>query len=81
MLAEIKLPDGAELVSGKPREELGELEGWAYLHTGISFWPNRKVTADRVHVDWVVKGNAGSKLQIAAWHDRAGRLETSVTLA
>ena len=59
---------------------MGELEGWAYLHTGISFWPNKKVTADRAHVDWVVKGKAGSQLQIAAWHDRAGRLETSITL-
>ncbi|MEO8188292.1 MAG: carboxypeptidase, partial [Burkholderiaceae bacterium] len=80
VLAEIKVPADAELVSGKPREEMGELEGWAYLHTGISFWPNKKVTADRAHVDWVVKGRAGSQLQIAAWHERAGRLETNVTL-
>ena len=80
VLAEIKLEDGVQLVSGKPREEMGELEGWAYLHTGISFWPNKKVTADRAHVDWVVKGKAGSQLQIAAWHERASRFETSVTL-
>ena len=80
VLAEIKLPAGVELVSGKPREEMGELEGWAYMHTGISFWPNKKVTADRAHVDWVIKGKAASKLQIAAWHERAGRLEASVTL-
>ncbi|MGH6609337.1 MAG: M14 family zinc carboxypeptidase, partial [Burkholderiaceae bacterium] len=40
VLAEITLPEGANLLSGKQREELGELEGWAYLHTGISFWPN-----------------------------------------
>jgi hypothetical protein len=80
VLAEIKLPEGAELLSGKPREELGELEGWAYLHTGISFWPNKKVTADRAHLDWIVKGKAGSKLQIAAWHERAGRVETTAEL-
>ena len=47
VLAEIELPDGARLLSGKAREELGELEGWAYLHTGISFWPTKNVTADR----------------------------------
>jgi murein tripeptide amidase MpaA len=81
VLAEIELPPGARLVSGKPRAELGELEGWAYLHTGISFWPNKNVTADRAHVDWVVHGAAGSELTLIAWHERAGRIETKVTLA
>jgi len=45
-LAEIALPRGATLVSGSQRAELGELEGWAYLHTGISFWPVKKPTHD-----------------------------------
>ena len=80
VLAEIALPDGVRLVSGKPREELGELEGWAYLHTGISFWPNKNVTADRAHVDWVVHGKAGTEVRLTAWHERAGRIETRVTL-
>ena len=80
VLAEIALPDGARLVSGKPREELGELEGWAYLHTGISFWPSKNVTADRAHVDWVVHAKAGTKVRLTAWHERAGRIETRVTL-
>jgi murein tripeptide amidase MpaA len=81
VLAEITLPEGAQLLSGKLREELGELEGWAYLHTGISFWPNKRVTADRAYVDWVVSGKPGSTLGVSAWHERAGRLETTVTLA
>jgi len=80
VLAEIALPTGAKLVSGKPREELGELEGWAYLHTGISFWPNKTPTADRAHVDWVVQAAAGSEVRLTAWHDRAGRVEASVVL-
>jgi len=80
VLAEIELPAGARLVSGKLREELGELEGWAYLHTGISFWPNKKATADRAYVDWVVHGKAGSEIRLVAWHERAGRLETRVLL-
>ena len=45
--AEIGLPDGCELVSGKAREELGQLEGRAYKHTGISFWPDLEPTGDR----------------------------------
>ena len=80
VLAEIELPDGARLLSGKPREELGELEGWAYLHTGISFWPNKKATADRAHVDWVVQGKAGEYARLTAWHERAGLVETEVSL-
>ena len=80
VLAEIELPDGAGLLSGKAREELGELEGWAYLHTGISFWPTKNVTADRVHVDWVVQGKAGSTVRLKAWHERAGLVETTARL-
>jgi hypothetical protein len=80
VLAEIELPADARLVSGRPREELGELEGWAYMHTGISFWPNKKVTAERAHVDWVVHAKAGAEIRLTARHERAGKVETRVTL-
>jgi murein tripeptide amidase MpaA len=80
VLAEIALPPGAQLVSGKPREALGELEGWAYLHTGVSFWGQKKPTADRAHADWVIRAPAGSVIELTAWHERAGRIATRVTL-
>jgi murein tripeptide amidase MpaA len=80
VLAEIALPAGASLVEGKPREALGELEGWAYLHTGISFWPNRKPTAARAPADWIVRAPAGTELKLSAWHERAGRAAASATL-
>ncbi|MFN9029725.1 MAG: M14 family metallopeptidase [Betaproteobacteria bacterium] len=80
VLAEIELPQGAQLLSGKPREELGDLEGWADMHTGISFWFDGKVTSDRAHVDWVVRGTAGQSVTLTAWHERAGRIATTVTL-
>jgi hypothetical protein len=80
VLAEVGLPDGAVLIEGKARAELGELEGWAYLHTGISFWPNKRPTADRAHVDWIVRAPAGTELRLSAWHDRAGRVSSRVTL-
>ena len=81
VLAEIALPAGASLVEGKPREALGELEGWAYLHTGISFWPNKRPSADRAHADWIVRAPAGGTVTLSAAHERAGRVTTSVTLA
>jgi murein tripeptide amidase MpaA len=80
VLAEITLPANAELVSGKPREELGELEGWAYMHTGVSFWPNRDPTADRKHIDWIVRAPEGTEVSLAASHERAGRVTTRVVL-
>jgi murein tripeptide amidase MpaA len=80
VLAEIALPAGASLVEGRPREALGELEGWAYLHTGISFWPNRKPTADRAHADWIVRAPAGTEIGLTAWHERAGRVTATATL-
>jgi hypothetical protein len=80
VLAEISLPAGAQLIEGKSRAELGELEGWAYLHTGISFWSNKRPTADRAHVDWIVRAPAGMEVKLVAWHERAGRVATSVQL-
>jgi len=80
VLAEIRLPPGAELVSGKPRESLGELEGWAYRHTAVSFWPDRKPTDNLGYVDWVVRAKPGATVELAAWHERAGRVRTTATL-
>ena len=79
--AEIALPQGATLVSGSPRESLGELEGRAYLHTGISFWPLKNPTQDIATVEWVVRAAPGTTVDLTAWHERAGRIRHSVRLA
>jgi len=81
VLAEITLPAGARLLLGKPRELLGELEGWSHLHTGISFWPNHAPTSDRAYAEWVIQAPAGSRIELAAWHERAGRISAQATLA
>jgi murein tripeptide amidase MpaA len=80
VLAEIDLPTGAQLLSGKPREQMGELEGWAHLHTGVSFWPNARPTSDRAYVEWVIKAPTGTSIGLRAWHERAGSIATQVTL-
>jgi hypothetical protein len=38
------------------------------------------VTADRAHVDWIVKAPAGTRLALAARHERAGALRAEATL-
>jgi hypothetical protein len=80
VLAQITLPASARLLMGKQREELGELEGWSHLHTGISFWPNTRPTADRSYVEWVIQAPADTRIGLLAWHERAGRITTQLQL-
>ena len=80
VIAEIALPGGAELLQGKRREELGQLEGKAYKHTGVSFWPDHNVTDDRAKIEWMVRGRAGDEVKLTARHERAGTVRTTVKL-
>ena len=81
VVAEIELPAGGMLLSGKRRETLGQLEGKAYKHTGVSFWPDYNLTDDRLKVEWVVRAKAGERVDLVARHERAGTVRASVTLA
>ena len=81
LIAEIGLPDGATLASGKLREEMGQLEGKAYKHTGVSFWPDYHVTDDRMKIEWIVSAKAGNTVNLTARHDRAGTVRAEVKLA
>ncbi|HTS22142.1 MAG TPA: M14 family metallopeptidase [Casimicrobiaceae bacterium] len=80
VIAEIALPAGAELASGRRREDIGQLEGKAYKHTGVSFWPDYHVTDDRAKVEWIVRGRVGDRIDLVARHERAGTIRTSVVL-
>jgi hypothetical protein len=80
VIAEIALPAGAKLLHGKRREELGQLEGKAYKHTGVSFWPDHNVTDDRAKIEWIVQGSKGDQIRVLARHDRAGTVRAAVTL-
>jgi murein tripeptide amidase MpaA len=80
VITEISLPDGAELISGKRREGMGQLEGKAYKHTGISFWPDYHVTDDRAKMEWVVRAKAGDVITLTAKHERAGTVRAELKL-
>ena len=80
-IAEIALPAGAALVQGQTRVDLGQLEGKAYKHTGVSFWPDYHVTDDRAKVEWVVRGDAGAEVDVVVRHERAGTVRTKLRLA
>src|SRR5690606_16362587 len=76
----IDLPEGAVLVSGKPREEAAQLEGHAPATSLQAFLPARSVTGDRTHRDWIVRAPAGARLVLAADGGRAGKVRAALTL-
>jgi hypothetical protein len=78
VIAEIQLPKGAKLISGKEREELGELEGRAYKDVMVS--EMSEGTEDRAKVEWVVKAKRGSKVKLTAKHERGGVVRVDVVL-
>lgn len=78
VIAEITLPKGASLQSGKEREELGELEGRAYKVVNPD--ESDEGTTERVKVEWVVKAKKGSKIKLLAKHERAGVVKAEMTL-
>ncbi|MBA3506997.1 MAG: carboxypeptidase [Betaproteobacteria bacterium] len=80
VIAEIGLPEGAKLVQGKARSDAGQLEGKAYKHTGVSFWPDYLVTDDRVKIEWVITGKPGDAVNLVARHERAGTVRAAITL-
>ena len=78
VIAEISLPRGASLESGKPRHELGELEGRAYKP--VMPEETEESTDERVKAEWVVKAKKGAKVKLLAKHDRAGVVRVEVVL-
>src|SRR5689334_7699772 len=80
VVAELELPPGLALEAGKLRDEHGQLEGRAYKHTGVSFWPDYNVTDDRMKLEWVVRGPAGQSVAVTARHERAGTVRAKVEL-
>jgi hypothetical protein len=81
VIVDIALPAGATLVHGKVRDDMGQLEGKAYKHAGVSFWPDHNITDDRVKVEWIVRCPAGTALGLSARHERAGTVRATVTPA
>ncbi|GBC91567.1 Carboxypeptidase T [bacterium HR15] len=80
VIAEIELPEGATLRSGKPREELGQLEGRAYKPSAISSW-NADPTEDRAKIKWIIHAPNKGVVKITARHERAGIVRAQLTLS
>jgi murein tripeptide amidase MpaA len=79
--ARIALPDGATLVSGSERIELGQLAGRSRARAMLEdFGSVTDPTRDRAKAEWVVEATAGARVEITAAHPRAGVVRRIVTL-
>nr|MBA3567131.1 carboxypeptidase [Actinomycetota bacterium] len=75
----LELPDGARIVTGKEREEAGQLTGRVEKRA-IMWWNNDHSTSDRAKVEWVVEAGAGERVGVVARHERAGTVRAELTL-
>jgi murein tripeptide amidase MpaA len=82
VMCEITLPEGASLKTGKPREDIGQLEGRAYVGASAAPWPaiSAAATTDRAKVEWVVYAPQGGTVTLTARHARAGVVQAEVNL-
>lgn len=68
--------EGAEVVGGPARLELGQLGG----RLATRFTGRHDGTPDRALATWVVRAPAGSALTVTVAHQRAGRVTAELTL-
>jgi murein tripeptide amidase MpaA len=82
LVAEIELPEGATLETGRAREELGQLEGRAYKPVAPSGWAgwSGDATEDRAKVEWVVRAPPGGTVKLTVRQERAGMVRATVRL-
>src|SRR5690606_11854790 len=79
--ASVELPEGASLVHGTARVELGQLGGRALRRSAVGmFGPPNDGTGDRGAATWTVRAPAGTALDVVVRSDRAGVVRTSVAL-
>ena len=79
VVAEIELPAGDNLATGKLREELSQLEGRAYLSAAPLGW-TANTTDDRLKIEWVVVAPQGGAVKLLARHPRAGVVRAELSL-
>jgi hypothetical protein len=79
--AVLELPDGAELVTGEPRRELGQLAGHGRARQMLAMFEGGfDPTEDRAKADWVVRAAPGTTVRVTARHARAGVVRAELDL-
>jgi hypothetical protein len=68
--------EGAEVVAGERRQDVGQLEG----RSNKLDWTSNSATDNRLRREWVIRGEPGSELAIHVRSERAGTLHLKLVL-
>jgi hypothetical protein len=77
---ELTLSEGAKLLAGDPKVELGQLDGRVHKRSAL-WWGSDDATGDRAKAEWVIESPDGGELGIEARHQRAGTIRQVVELS
>jgi murein tripeptide amidase MpaA len=77
---ELELPEGAEIKSGRPKQEVGHLEGRAHRLGVTSSW-TISPTDNRGKAEWLIHAPEGGAITLHAIAERAGTLHRAVELS
>jgi hypothetical protein len=79
--AKISGGEGVTVV-GEPKVELGQLAGRVGKHSMLGgFGGTSDPSVDRAKAEWIVRGKAGSTVEVEVWSPRAGVVRATLTLA
>ncbi|MGH2922303.1 MAG: M14 family metallopeptidase [Gaiellaceae bacterium] len=77
---ELTLPEGAKLLAGDRKVELGQLDGRVHKRSAL-WWGSDDASGDRAKAEWVIESPEGGELGIEARHQRAGTIRQVVELS
>lgn len=78
--AELTIPREARLVQGKPRVDLGHLEGRSNKFDAGAVYA-ASPTDNRARAEWVVAGRPGARLELVVTSERAGIIRRTIELS
>jgi len=83
VICEVRLPEGAKLLSGKERHDFGQLEGRAYVGSSATPWAVWRAggTPDRLKAEWVIHAPNGGNLELIARQERSGVVRVNLALS
>jgi hypothetical protein len=76
---ELDLGDGARLIAGEAKTEIGQLKGRVDKRS-TTWWANDESTGDLAKLEWVVEAPAGTEIGLTAGNLRAGTIRRTITL-
>jgi len=75
----LTMPEGATLVGGRQKTEVGHLEGRSNKLEVTTYWA-ASPTDNRGKAEWVIRAEPGARVVLTAIAERAGTIRHEITL-